>query len=200
MKEKYTAVILCGGKSKRMGFDKSKIKIGEKFLVEITAEKLENIFDEVVFVAENKYKFGNIKYTVLEDLKKEYGPAGGIFTGLNYSSSPYTFFIACDMPFVNLEYIKYMMNFTKEKNFHVIMAHNGKDIEPLYSFYSKDLVPYFKRGIDAGRLSIRKIIEGTNIKYIPETIKEKYDNSLGMFTNLNYKSDLDNIYGKYKQD
>ncbi|WP_406541203.1 molybdenum cofactor guanylyltransferase [Clostridium ljungdahlii] len=200
MKEKYTAVILCGGKSSRMGFDKSKIKIGDKFLVEITAEKLENIFDEVVFVAENKYKFGNIKYTVLEDLKKEYGPAGGIFTGLNYSSSPYTFFIACDMPFVNLEYIKYMMNFTKEKKFHVIMAHNGKDIEPLYSFYSKDIVPYFKWGIDSGRLSIRKIIEGTNIKYIPETIKEKYDNSLSMFTNFNYKSDLDNIYGKYTQD
>jgi molybdopterin-guanine dinucleotide biosynthesis protein A len=196
LKKKYTAAILCGGKSSRMGFDKSKIKIGDKFLVEITAEKLENIFDEVVFVAENKYKFGNIKYTVLEDLKKEYGPAGGIFTGLNYSSSPYTFFIACDMPCINLEYIKYMMNFTKEKKFQVIMAHNGKDIEPLYSFYSKDLVPYFKRGIDVGSLSIRKIIEGTNIKYIPETIKEKYDNSLGMFTNLNYKSDLDKIYDK----
>ncbi|RXS10884.1 molybdenum cofactor guanylyltransferase, partial [Staphylococcus saprophyticus] len=37
-------------------------------------------------------------------------------------------------------------------------------------------------------------------KYIPETIKEKYDNSLSMFTNFNYKSDLDNIYGKYTQD
>ena len=114
MGEKNTAVILCGGKSSRMGFDKSKIEIGDKLLIEITAEKLEKLFDEVIFIAENKYKFGNIKYTVIEDLKKDYGPAGGILTGLEYSSSPYTFFIACDMPFINLEYIKYMMNFTKE--------------------------------------------------------------------------------------
>lgn len=197
MKEKYTAVILCGGKSSRMGFDKSKIKMGDKLLIELTAEKLENIFDEVILVAENKYKFGDIKYTVVEDLKKEYGPAGGIFTGLNYSSSPYTFFMACDMPFVNLKYIKYMMNFTKDKKFHVIMAQNGKNIEPLYSFYSKELIHYFKQGIDTGNLSIRKIIKGTNIKYIPENIREKYDIYPGMFTNLNYKSDLDNIYNKY---
>lgn len=92
MKKVGTAVILCGGKSSRMGFDKSKIEIKGKYLIELIAEKLETVFDEVILVAEKKDKFKTLKYTVLEDLKKEYGPAGGMHTALKYANSKYVFF------------------------------------------------------------------------------------------------------------
>ena len=45
MKNFGSAVILCGGKSSRMGFDKCKIKVGNKLLIEIIAEQLEQIFE-----------------------------------------------------------------------------------------------------------------------------------------------------------
>lgn len=193
-----TAIILCGGKSSRMGFDKSKIKMRDKFLIELMAEKLGNLFDTVIFVAEDKYKFGNIGYPVIEDVNKGKGPAGGILTGLKFSPSKYTFFTACDMPFINLEYINYMFKFTDEDKFQVVMAQHGPDIEPLYSFYSKELIPRFENCLHENILSIRNIIQYSNIKYIPEDIQKKYDKSISMFTNLNYKDDLSVLYDKYK--
>lgn len=191
MKKVGTAVILCGGKSSRMGFDKSKIEIKGKYLMELTAEKLETIFDEVILVAEKKDKFKTLKYTVLEDLKKEYGPAGGIYTALKYANSKYVFFMACDMPIVNIEYIKYMMKIAEEDNCECVLPKNGKWIEPMYAFYSKDLIGEFEKGIDNNNLLLYDIIKNSKIHYIPEEVTRSYSENLEMFVNLNYVKDLD---------
>lgn len=191
MKKVGTAVILCGGKSSRMGFDKSKIEIKGKYLIELTAEKLETVFDEVILVAEKKDKFKTLKYTVLEDLKKEYGPAGGIYTALKYANSKYVFFMACDMPIVNIEYIKYMMKIAEEDNCECVLPKNGKWIEPMYAFYSKDLIGEFEKGIDNNNLLLYDIIKNSKIHYIPEEVTRSYSEDLEMFVNLNYVKDLD---------
>jgi 2-C-methyl-D-erythritol 4-phosphate cytidylyltransferase len=52
LKDFGTAVILCGGKSTRMGFDKCMIKVKNKYLIEIIGEKLELIFENI-FLATN---------------------------------------------------------------------------------------------------------------------------------------------------
>ncbi len=191
MKKVGTAVILCGGKSSRMGFDKSKIEVDGKYLIELAAEKLETIFDEVVLVAEKKDKFRKLKYMVLEDLKKEYGPAGGIYTALKYAESKYVFFMACDMPIVNIEYIEYMMKIAKENDYDCIIPRNGKWVEPMYAFYSKDLVKDFEKGIYSNNLLLYDIIKNSRLHYIPEEITRSYSKDLEMFINLNYVKDLD---------
>ncbi|AKN31686.1 molybdopterin-guanine dinucleotide biosynthesis protein MobA [Clostridium carboxidivorans P7] len=191
MKKVGTAVILCGGKSSRMGFDKSKIEIKGKYLIELIAEKLETVFDEVILVAEKKDKFKTLKYTVLEDLKKEYGPAGGMHTALKYANSKYVFFMACDMPIVNIEYIKYMMKIAEEDNCQCVLPQNGKWIEPMYAFYSKDLIEEFEKGIDNNNLLLYDIIKNSKIHYIPEEVTRTYSEDLEMFVNLNYVKDLE---------
>lgn len=188
-----TAVILCGGKSSRMGFDKSKIEINGRLLIEMTCEKLEEVFDEIILVAEDKHKFGNIKYKVVEDIEKSYGPAGGIYTGLKHSSSKYTFFIACDMPKINIEFIQYLKNILETDEYDGIMCEKGDWIEPLHAFYSKDLVVEFQKGIESNRLVLYDIFKNSNIKYVPEDIAKKYSENLEMFVNLNYTGDLEKL-------
>jgi molybdopterin-guanine dinucleotide biosynthesis protein A len=191
MKDFGTAVILCGGKSSRMGFDKSKIEVKGKYLIELEAEKLQRVFDEVILVAEKKDKFENSKHIIVEDLKKEYGPAGGIYTALKYSASKYVFFMACDMPIVNIEYIKYMMEVIKENKYDSVIPKHDKWIEPLYAFYSKDLVKNFEEGITNNNLALYDIIKDSRVHYIPEDITKNYSNNFDIFTNLNYVKDLE---------
>lgn len=191
MKKFGTAVILCGGKSSRMGFDKSKIEIKGKYLIDLEAEKLQEIFDEVLLVAEKKDKFKNSKYTVLEDLKKEYGPAGGMYTALKYSASEYVFFMACDMPIINIEYIKYMMEIIKEEKYDCVIPRHDKWVEPLYAFYSKGLIKNFEEGITNNNLALYDIIKDSRLHYISEDITQTYSKDLDIFTNLNYIKDLE---------
>ena len=57
LKDFGSAVILCGGKSSRMGFDKCMIKVNNKFLIEIIAEQLEQVFDNIIFMSNNLERF-----------------------------------------------------------------------------------------------------------------------------------------------
>ena len=57
-----TAVILAGGRSTRMGFDKQLIKIDDRFLIEILVEKLSHEFDEIIIISNDHSVYSNMKF------------------------------------------------------------------------------------------------------------------------------------------
>ena len=108
MKKTGTAIILCGGKSSRMGFDKSKYEINGKLLIEICAEKLGSVFEEVLLVTKDTDKFKKLRYKIIGDDADDYAPVLGIYKGLLEAGSHFSFIIACDMPVISLNYINYL--------------------------------------------------------------------------------------------
>lgn len=196
MKKFGTAVILCGGKSSRMGFDKCRITIGKKHIYEHIAEKLEEVFDEILLVTSKNNKLSNSKYRIVEDIVEECGPIGGIYTGLHYASSDYAFFTACDMPFVDIDLINHIMLELSENGCVGSVARNGEFIEPLHSFYSKALYDSIKSYIEAGNYQMNKLVKCSNIHYIEES-RWNDGKTPNIFSNLNYMKDLDIIKDLY---
>lgn len=190
MKKFGTAAILCGGRSRRMGFDKRDIKIKDKLLIEIIAEQLEEVFDEVILVSNDKDKFKHMKYKVVEDIIPDSGAVGGIYTALSNSSSKFLFITACDMPIVNLDYIRYMMGIIENSDVLGVVSNNLKQIEPLHAFYSNELIPTLKNNLEQGNLRLLNIISCCNLYYVKDEIVQGYCKKVNFFTNLNYKSDL----------
>lgn len=190
MKDFGCAVILCGGKSIRMGFDKSNIKVNNKFLIEIIAEELEQIFDDIILISNDLHKFRGTKYTVAEDIIENSGPIGGIYTALKNTTSKFVFITACDMPVINLDYIKYMMEIIKVENVHGVVSYNSKYIEPLYAFYSIDMIGTFETELRSNNFKLHDVIKKSKIYYIEETKWRECCSGVDIFTNLNYKSDL----------
>ena len=82
-----TAVLLCGGKSSRMGFDKALLKIQGQYVILQTAEKLMELFEEVILVTNDSQKFPTAfrKCTIIQDMYLGKGPLGGIVTAMNYT-------------------------------------------------------------------------------------------------------------------
>ncbi len=95
-----TAVLLCGGKSSRMGFDKALLKIQGQYVILQTAEKLMELFEEVILVTNDSQKFPKAfrKCTIIQDMYLGKGPLGGIVTAMNYTQKAEVFVIACDIP------------------------------------------------------------------------------------------------------
>jgi molybdenum cofactor guanylyltransferase len=185
-----TAAILCGGKSRRMGFDKRDIRIKGKLLIEIIAEQLEEVFEKIILISNEKEKFKHLKYTVVEDIIPDSGAIGGIFTALNEASSKYVFITACDMPVLNVDYIKYMMELIESENIDGVASCNSGDIEPLHAFYSKNMLPAINSQLDNKNFRLHYIIKQLNMKYVKDEIVREYCKDMSIFTNLNYKSDL----------
>ena len=200
MKDFGSAVILCGGKSSRMGFDKCEIKINNKFLMEIIAEQLSEIFEDIVLVSNDLERFKDTKYTVIKDMIVNSGPIGAIYTALKQTSSKYIFVTACDMPIINLDYIKYMMELIKRENAEGVATYNSKYIEPLYAFYSIDMISTFERELKNNNFKLLDVIKSSKMHYIEECKWREYCSGMDIFTNLNYESDLIALKNIFMED
>lgn len=185
------AVILCGGKSSRMGFDKSTIKIKNKLLVEIMAEQLKRLFKDITLIADSMEKFDSCRYKVVKDFIPNLGPMGAIYTALKNSSSKYVFIMACDMPMINLNLIRYMMEQINIHKSDGAVCYNSDFIEPMYAFYSINMLNTIEIEMEAGNYRLLNIIRKSKMHYIEDKIVKECCCGMNIFTNLNYKKDLD---------
>lgn len=200
LKDFGSAVILCGGKSSRMGFDKSTIKVRNKFLIEIIGEQLEQVFENIVLLSNDKERLWNTKYMVVEDIIANSGPIGAIYTALKQASSKYVFITACDMPIINLDYIKYMMELIKSENIEGVVSYKSEYVEPLYAFYSIDMINTFEKELKKNNFRLLDIIKSSKMHYIEEKKWREYCNNVDIFTNLNYESDLTVLKNIFMED
>ncbi|HSN58960.1 MAG TPA: molybdenum cofactor guanylyltransferase [Clostridiaceae bacterium] len=190
MKDFGTAVILCGGRSTRMGFDKSLLKINNEYLIDIIGGQLEQVFDNVILATNSMGKIKDMKYSGVTDLYPDVGPLGGIYTALNYSVSRYVFVTACDMPVINIGYIKYMMETIKRLGADGIISCNGSYFEPLHAFYSVDMLQTIEREIKNKNFKIFDVLGKCRIHYVEDSIVQGFRSEADMFANINYYSDL----------
>jgi molybdopterin-guanine dinucleotide biosynthesis protein A len=189
--EKFgTAIILAGGKSSRMGFDKQFIEIHEKRLMDMVIYKLDEEFDEIIIVTNKPQCYLDVTHKVTKDIFEEKGPLGGIHVGLKEASSKYSFVVACDMPNINMDYVKYMKKQIENMNIDGCVTRCGNWVEPFSSFYSKDIVNNIEKHLFSGKRSIYSLLEKLNILYIEEKAAREFSPNWDMFLNLNTKEDL----------
>ena len=181
-----TAVILSGGKSSRMGKNKAFLKFKGKTFLERQIEALNEIFEEIIISTNSPEEYQNFNLPVIEDVYHDKGPLGGIYTGLINSKSFYTFFLACDMPFIEKKLIKSLQVFTKDKDYDVIVPINSNRLEPLHAIYSKNCINPIKKQIDTNNLKIIDFYPQVKVKRveIDKYIQPKNANE-NPLTNLN---------------
>ena len=102
-------IILAGGKSSRFGEDKSTVKLGNKTLLDHIVNKIENEFNEILVISNNKeLSFQNKKIQVIEDcIKGQLGPLVGILTAMKWvkeNKKDYRWVASfpCDTPFFDI--------------------------------------------------------------------------------------------------
>ena len=188
------AVILCGGKSRRMTYDKAFMKLNDRYVIKIIYEKLLKCFTNVRLCADISDRFNIFDIEVIEDvLKTKAGPAVGIYSALKKSSSKYIFVTACDMPFIDPLHIEHMKGVLKKYGYihDALIPRIGSFVEPLYAFYSKDLAEVFEEELKNGNYKINEIIGKCNALYLDEKDSKTFNEELLMFTNINYEEDLE---------
>ncbi len=188
-----TAIILAGGESSRVGLNKSKdqIKLAGRPLIDwviSTLTSLDNLTKEDIIIVSSKEKYSNFK-RVFKDIFPQKGPLGGIFSGLKVSTSQYNLLVGCDMPFIEVKLLQYMIE--NINTYDIVIPCYGKGlIEPLCAIYSKSCLEVIERNIKAGVLSVREIFPHLKVKFIKEEEIKKFDVGLYSFFNINFKRDF----------
>lgn len=190
-----TAIVIAGGKSTRMGFDKAFMKIGNNSCIELIIQKLKRHFNEIIIVSDkpNKYKITNVKST--HDEIKNAGPLGGLHAGLKISSSFYNYLIACDMPVISDELIIHIKNLLLLKP-DIIACKNKGFIEPFHAVYSKNLTTKIEQEIKTGKYSLFNLMSKSKTEIISYDTIMKVCKNTYVFTNLNTRQELDRYRSK----
>jgi len=186
-----TAAILAGGQSKRMGFDKQVLMIGQEAIIQHQISILSKHFDQIMIISNNHLSdrfLTHEKVVVYEDVLKGYGPLGGIHSALKHAYDPYVFIVACDMPEIDEDYLLYMKS--QLKDYHALVTCYGDWIEPFHAYYHKSLVDPIEKYLRKGYRNISSLLKKHHVNYISESIARVYSPDWSLFDNINTKEDL----------
>ena len=188
-----SGVALAGGRSKRLGRNKAIEKIGDQSLIERVVGKLSQVTSETVVVVAEESKAADLNLPpwvrTAVDLYPGTGSLGGIFTGLSAVKGNYGVVVACDMPFLNVDLIRFMLDIVSDYD-AVVPRLQGRP-EPLHAVYSKSCVGPIERCLQADQLKIAIFFEQINVAYLEEDDIEAFDPSHLSFFNVNTQEDLD---------
>ncbi len=172
-----------------MGREKAFLKIGERTIIEEQKDTLSKIFDEIIIVANNQKYFDKINTKVVTDIIPDSGPKGGLYSGLAVSSNIHSFVIGCDMPFINLKFIEYMIKQIGEND--IVIPFSSKGIETLFAIYSLNCLETLRRQIELKNLKLIDILSFHKIRYISQEEVIKYDPEEYSFFNVNSPKDYE---------
>ncbi|OGL40361.1 MAG: hypothetical protein A3C43_07570 [Candidatus Schekmanbacteria bacterium RIFCSPHIGHO2_02_FULL_38_11] len=186
--QNISCFLLAGGQSKRFGHNKALIKIGGERLIDIIIKKLSEVFPEVFLITTPRNSYQDIQIKKLFDIIPNKGSLGGVYTGLVESKTSHSFFFACDMPFINVELIKFMLG--KKPDYDLLIPKTEKGLQPLHAIYSKACIPHIKKLIDEDNFKILDFFDMVKVEYISEKICRKFDPEGNIFLNINTLEDL----------
>lgn len=187
------AVVLAGGKSRRFGEDKNHIKLGDKTLLEHVLSKIDNKFDEIVVVSNQKLKIKNTeKLTIINDCFEDLGPLVGVLSSMkwvkeNQKTYKWIATFPSDTPFFETSIIEeYKKRITTDKSQLYFVKSNNKR-HNIFGLWSISLLEILED--DLVKNNFRKVEEWANkigVKTIDIEIK-KFD----PFFNINTKEDFE---------
>jgi len=189
--KEVSALILAGGESSRYGRNKALVKIDGVSLIERVSLVMQSLFQEVILITNTPDEYAFLELPMYEDLIKGLGPLGGLFTGLTRMSNDAGFLVACDMPSLNRELIRYMVNM--RDNSDVIVPRIEGLLEPLHALYSKRCLTFIKKLIDSHKYQIGQFFPLVSVEYVEEEIVRRFDPEIKCFDNINEPQQLKGI-------
>ena len=184
-----TGIILSGGKSNRLGgLNKAFIKVRGERLIEKTLRIYRELFQEVLIVTNSPLDYLEFDAAIVTDIIPGKASLGGIYTGLFFTNSEYAFVTACDMPFLNAQFIRFIM--TKMGQHDIIVPRSVDGLQPLHAVYSRNLLKPIRRLIDANQLKITELFKKHKVLEIPREESLSFDPEDRLFMNINTPEDL----------
>ncbi len=178
-----SGVVLVGGKSRRFGKNKALVKIGGVPLIERVTRVLTSIFEETVLITNTPDLYAYLNLAMREDLIKDLGPIGGIYTALSSLRHEAAFLVACDMPFLNPALICHMVEC--RPGFDLVVPRIGWKLEALHALYTKGCLPAIKHLIRSRRYQVISFFHEVSARYVDEAEIRLFDPDLRSFYNIN---------------
>lgn len=133
-----TGIILSGGKSSRMGENKSLLNLGGKKVIERVTDLMKSLFPDVILITNTPDEYSFLGIPIFRDIYEYKGPLAGIHSGLTHSKTENNFVISCDIPLMTKQMIEYIIDYKTKAPITVCRADGF--VQQLAGMYSKSVL------------------------------------------------------------
>jgi len=180
MKPYNVAVIFAGGKSSRMGKDKSLLPFGKhKTLTAFQHEKLQKLF-KTVYISTKEEKF-DFDAKLIKDCYEDSSPLVALLSIFETLHVDEIFVLSVDAPFVDNTIIEQIMNINLSQH-DAIIARSPSGPQPLCGRYKQSILPLLKAYYAKGDHKLQHLLSHA------KTLAVNHEDDLA-FTNLNYPTE-----------
>lgn len=172
-----SAVVLGGGRGRRMGGNKLFLSAGENLLIERVLSRVMPWFQEtLIAVGPDDLEIlerllepvrGRLSVRIVVDSEPGRGPLEGLAASLEAIENEWAFVIGCDMPLVQ-EAVMRLLWKARTPQSQVVCARLGGFLEPLHAFYSVSCRAAVRKALASGERRIKSFFDAVALTVVEE--------------------------------
>ena len=186
-----SGVVLAGGRSSRYRGNKALAKVHGVPLIERVLNVMRPIFRHLIIITNTPDEYSYLELPMYQDIIKDLGPLGGIYTGLRVIPDNAGFFVACDMPFLNRGLIRHMVEI--KADFDAVVPRISGNMEALHALYAKGCQNKIEQLINSRTYQVFRFFPEVFVRYVDEDEVRIFDPDLRSFLNINRPEELNNF-------
>jgi molybdopterin-guanine dinucleotide biosynthesis protein A len=185
----FSAVLLAGGESRRMGMDKATFLFGGKPLWQIQLETLRRLRPAEIFLSaktDPSWRPADVQF--IADIPPSCGPLSGLAASLAKIHSAHLLALAIDMPFMTENYLRSICDAIESGR--GVIAKMENRAEPLAAVYPREAEIDFRTALAGTDFSLQNVVRRlvTSGKLLEISVTEQERPS---FRSLNNVSDVE---------
>jgi molybdenum cofactor guanylyltransferase len=184
-------IVLCGGKSTRMGVSKATLPFGAETMLHRVVRLLGAVVSPVIVVAAREQSLPELPddVTVTRDEREQRGPLEGLRAGLTAlpNSVDIAYVTSCDVPLLVPGFVERMVELLGDHDI-AVMEIDGFP-HPLSAVYRRDTLPHVESLLEKERLRPVFLFDAVRTRRVRPEEMASVDPQLRTLRNLNTRED-----------
>ena len=184
-------VVLCGGKSTRMGVSKATLPFGPETMLQRVVRLLGTVVSPVIVVAAREQSLPELPDDVIvtRDEREQRGPLEGLRAGLTAlpNSVDIAYVTSCDVPLLVPGFVERMVELLGDHDI-AVMEIDGFP-HPLSAVYRRDTLPHVQALLEKERLRPVFLFDAVRTRRVRPEEMASVDRDLRTLRNLNTRED-----------
>jgi len=184
-------VVLCGGKSSRMGVSKATLPFGSETMLQRVVRLLSTVVSPIVVVAASEQELPQLPPDVIvtRDEREARGPLEGLRAGLKAlpDTVETAYVTSCDVPLLETAFVKRMLNLLGDDDVAVMEIEGFT--HPLSAVYRRATLPHIESLLAQDRLRPVFLFDAVRTRRVKPEEMRVADPKLQTLRNLNTRED-----------
>ena len=143
------AVILAGGQSRRMGFNKALIDVNGRPIISLLIDQVSRVTNRILISSNDSSSYRFLNFPVVPDRFAGCGPLAGLHAAMRWNDCSLFIVLACDLPNLQAPLLKSLVSLAE--GFDAAIPRTKGDLaHPLCAAYQRTCLPAIEQALERG--------------------------------------------------